>query len=40
MQVPESVLGGSNPILLDNLAAKHVLCIMEGDFIELDDLID
>ncbi|KAM2868779.1 hypothetical protein FF1_016802 [Malus domestica] len=39
-QVPASVLGGSNPILLDNLAAKQLLSIMEGDFIELDDLID
>ncbi|KAM1364815.1 hypothetical protein ACFX13_043925 [Malus domestica] len=39
-QVPASVLGGRNPILLDNLGAKHLHSIMEGDFIELDDLID
>ncbi|XP_048436115.1 uncharacterized protein LOC125475429 [Pyrus x bretschneideri] len=39
-QVPASVLGGRNPILLDNLAAKHLHSILEGDFIELDDLID
>ncbi|KAM1663817.1 hypothetical protein ACFXTN_039436 [Malus domestica] len=39
-QVPASVLGGRNPIFLDNLAAKHLHSIREGDFIELDDLID
>lgn len=40
MQVPSSVLGDSNPLLLDALATEHLLSIIEGDFIELDDLID
>lgn len=40
MQVPSSVLGDSSPLLLDALATEHLLSIIEGDFIELDDLID
>lgn len=40
VQVPSSVLGGSNPIFLDDLETEHLLSIVEGDFIELDDLND
>ncbi|PQQ15622.1 NAC domain-containing protein 104-like isoform X1 [Prunus yedoensis var. nudiflora] len=40
VQVPSSVLGGINPIFLDDLATEHLLSIVEGDFIELDDLND
>ncbi|KAL6207864.1 hypothetical protein ACLB2K_018817 [Fragaria x ananassa] len=37
-QVPLS--GVSNPVLLDGLSSEHLLSLVEGDFIELDDLID
>ncbi|XP_062023491.1 NAC domain-containing protein 72-like [Rosa rugosa] len=39
-QVLSSVLGVGNPLLLDGLATEHLLSLIEGDFIELDDLID
>ncbi|XP_004291091.1 PREDICTED: NAC domain-containing protein 72-like [Fragaria vesca subsp. vesca] len=37
-QVP--LLSVSNPVLLDGLSSEHLLSLIEGDFIELDDLID
>ncbi|XP_050366835.1 NAC domain-containing protein 72-like [Argentina anserina] len=39
-QVPSFMVGVNNPVLLDGLSSEHLMSLIEGDFIELDDLID